>query len=597
MNSVVHVVPAGAFPAAGNVWRLVATRAAAPLGLLILCAVWIFATLVGHDPWKPDEAYSFGIVLDFMERGDWIVPMLSGEPFLEKPPLFFITASAFARIFGELLPLHDAARLATGFYVILALLFLAMTARELHRGRHGWTVVLVMLGCLGLVVRAHQLVTDLALLAGISIGMFGLAYARRAPIGGGLALGAGATIAFLSKGLIGPGLLALAALILPIFATWRQPTYVRTLTVAAIVALPAIATWPIALYLRSPELFRTWLITNNFDRFLGLTKIGPHQPPFFYSYTLLWYALPALPLAAWSLWDAYRCRTPARSSSGIQMPLAVFLVMIGVLGMAAHARELYLMPALLPLSLLAVVGIERLPPAAAAVLANTAKVAFSVLALGLWLGWVSLLTDRPLGLATRLAEFQPGFVANFSWLAFVVALLATITWFILIWPRAVSAQRAIVQWTAGVTVCLSLVAALWLPYIDAGKSYRGMIASLIEFIPDNGCVASRNLGEPQRAMLQYFGHIKAVRDESAAGAVCNALIVQGWYASGAPARDRAWTLVWEGARPGDQKELYRMYVRGVPDVTQPARFPANELTTISLPAQRRPASLHAQHSD
>ena len=35
--------------------------------------------LVGHDPWKPDEAYSFGLVLDQLERGDWVVPMLAGE--------------------------------------------------------------------------------------------------------------------------------------------------------------------------------------------------------------------------------------------------------------------------------------------------------------------------------------------------------------------------------------------------------------------------------------------------------------------------------------------------------------------------------------
>ena len=80
-------------------------QAAPSFALLTLCAAWILFTLVGHDPWKPDEAYSFGLVLDFLERGDWVVPMLAGEPFLEKPPLFFITASAFARAFGGVMPL------------------------------------------------------------------------------------------------------------------------------------------------------------------------------------------------------------------------------------------------------------------------------------------------------------------------------------------------------------------------------------------------------------------------------------------------------------------------------------------------------------
>jgi 4-amino-4-deoxy-L-arabinose transferase-like glycosyltransferase len=96
-------------------------------------------------------------------------------------------------------PLHDAARLTNGFFMTIALIFLALSARELNRGRHGGTAVLVLLGCLGLCVRAHQLTTDLALFAGMSIGMYGLACSRRRSLGRGLALGAGAASAFLAK--------------------------------------------------------------------------------------------------------------------------------------------------------------------------------------------------------------------------------------------------------------------------------------------------------------------------------------------------------------------------------------------------------------
>ncbi len=96
------------------------------------------------------------------------------------------------------------------------------------------------------------------------MGLFGLACGRHASIRGGLAFGAGAAIAFLSKGLIGPGLLALAALLLPVFVAWRQRTYVRTLAVALMVALNGIATWIIAPYSRSPDLFKTWLVTKQF---------------------------------------------------------------------------------------------------------------------------------------------------------------------------------------------------------------------------------------------------------------------------------------------------------------------------------------------
>jgi 4-amino-4-deoxy-L-arabinose transferase-like glycosyltransferase len=550
-------------PLPGAFRRSVPVRIATAATLVALCTAWILATLVGHDPWKPDEAYSFGLVLDFLERGDWVVPMLAGEPFLEKPPLFFITASAFARAFGGILPLHDAARLATGFYLVVALAFLAMTARRLHAGRHGWAAVLILLGSLGFAVRAHQLITDVALLAGLSIGIYGLAWARSRELRGGVALGAGTAIAFLAKGLLGPGMLALTAVALLAHRRWRVRAYYRALLLAAVAGLPAVVVWAASLYLRSPDLFATWLVTNNFGRFLGLTDIGPHQPRFFYAYTLLWYAFPALPLAAWSVWEAWRERAGA-GDDAIVLPLVLFVVMIGVLGAASDARELYLMPVLLPLALLATAGIDRLPPRLGSALARLGIGGFGLVGLALWIGWVALVTGTPAPLARALLERQPGFVPKFEGFAFGAAVLATIAWSWLALRPVGGAERGVVRWTAGVTLCLCLVGTLWLPYIDAGKSYREMMGSLLAAVRSGDCVASRALGEPQRALLDYYGSLKTVREERVPEVLCNALLVQGWRASGAPARGSDWTPVWEGARAGDDKELYRLYVRRHP---------------------------------
>lgn len=58
-----------------------------------------------------------------------MVPALAGEPFMEKPPLFNLTAAAFAKLFSSWLPLHDDARLAAGFYTGLAPLCAALAAR------------------------------------------------------------------------------------------------------------------------------------------------------------------------------------------------------------------------------------------------------------------------------------------------------------------------------------------------------------------------------------------------------------------------------------------------------------------------------------
>ena len=65
--------------------------------LFLLCAAWLLTGLIGHDPWKPDEAYGFGLIYHIIQNHDWIVPTLAGEPYLDKPPLYYWTAALFAK--------------------------------------------------------------------------------------------------------------------------------------------------------------------------------------------------------------------------------------------------------------------------------------------------------------------------------------------------------------------------------------------------------------------------------------------------------------------------------------------------------------------
>ncbi len=191
------------------------------------------------------------------------------------------------------------------------------------------------------------------------------------------------------------------------------------------------------------------------------------------------------------------------------------------------------------------------------------KWAFGIGALALWLGWIATVTGVPAGLAHELAAYQPGFVARFSWPVFLAALITSVLWIALTWQNAVTARGALIQWTGGVALCGTLIGTLWLPYLDAGKSYRGMIVSLQGALPDDAkCIASRHLGEPQRALLDYFGRLKTVRVEVAPNAECELLLVQGSRTRGAPSHGKGWMPVWEGARPGDHRELYRLYARG-----------------------------------
>ena len=534
-----------------------------PLWALVsaIAFAWIMPGLLGHDPWKPDEAYTFGLVYHILQSGDWVVPQLADEPFVEKPPLFYLSAALFAKALAWALPLHDAARMATGFYMALTFLFVALTGRELYGKGRGWISVIVMVGCFGLLVRAHQLITDIALLAGCAIALYGLALSLRRPLLAGFALGTGAGIAFMAKGLLGPGMFALIALALPAaFPAWRSRSYLGVLGVGFASILPWISLWPWLLYQSFPTLFHEWLWDNNFGRFFGTNRLGPSADAVHYLLILPWYAFPALPLALWVLWQA---RTTGFGKAEIQLPLVTFIVMFAVLSLSANARELYAMPMLLPLALLATPAIGGLRRGAANALYWFSIMGFTFFAGVIWFYWVALEFGVPARLSEHLNALQPGYDAGFRALPFALAALYTAGWFALLAHLKRRPERPVVAWSAGITLVWALIMTLLVGWLDTGKSYRSMVAELARALPKNvRCITSRALGEPQRAMLQYYAGIITAREELVgANYDCNLLLIQG-DAETEPQVPPRWRKIWEGNRPGDAVERYRLYRRG-----------------------------------
>jgi len=154
--------------------------------------------------------------------------------------------------------------------------------------------------------------------------------------------------------------LALSALALFAFPTWRVRQYAVSLGWAALAFLPWALIWPALLYLRSKALFDEWFWVNNFGRFSGSAGLGGVLDHWLYLKALPWFALPALPIAAWTLWRAVRTRTEL-GNPALQMPLAVFVVMLAVLSTASSARTLYALPMLVPLALLGAQSLDSLP--------------------------------------------------------------------------------------------------------------------------------------------------------------------------------------------------------------------------------------------
>jgi 4-amino-4-deoxy-L-arabinose transferase-like glycosyltransferase len=538
-------------------------RAFKQAGLVLLCAAWITLGLFGHDPWKPEDATSFGVAFDMLKRGDFLVPHLGGAAMPERAPLFYALSAMTARALGAVLPLHDGARVANALCLAATLWLLALAGRELHGRAFRWLPVLVFIGCLGLWDRAHYVAPDLGLLAAYALGLYALALAPRRFALGGTLLGIAAGIAFLCKGSLGPALMALTAILLPLFDPWRRRSYIGALAIAVAVAAPLIVAWPLALYWRDPELFAQWQRAQNIHRFFGQTDDAPPVDLFWYVKNLPWFAWPALPLALWSLWIRRRDDHGGLGGAGIALPLTMTVVFLVVLSTAAaEPRAVLALPLLLPLSLLAAAEVDTLRRGLSGVLDWFGILTFGLVGVLVWVLWLeSLRNGLPEPIARMFHDTQPGFQPPVHWLPLAVAIFLSLLWVALVRPARRSNRRAVLNWAAGLTLVWGLYMTIWLPYLDSRRSYRPVAESLAAHLPPGGCVASHNLGEPQRALLDYFIGLITVRDEIEPGHTCKSLLMQVGRGDSDIPPDSAWEKVWEGRRRGDDTERYLLFRR------------------------------------
>jgi 4-amino-4-deoxy-L-arabinose transferase-like glycosyltransferase len=546
-------------------------RIALPLArvpLLILLAIWLLPGLIGHDPWKSDDAIGIGIAHQFANHGDWLVPRLAGEHYPDDGPLFYWIAAAFAKLLGWLIAQHDAARFAAGACIVLTLLFLRLAGRAFYgsdsrdnagndKGRgSGDGVMLLFVGCTGLLLHAHETISDTALLAGLACAYYGAALAPRRPYMAGIALGCGLGAAFLATGFapVVPFLVALLAT--PLFVPdWRSRNTALALACALALLLPWIALWPALLHARSPEMFAAWL-----------HKAGPpalaHEPSLaaaaYTLQTLAWFAWPAWPIALWALW-LYRRKT---ATAAVVLPLTALIAGLGLASIARAPGELPLLPLLLPLALLGAQVLGDLRRGAANSLAWFGAMTFSLLGGLIWLGYLALQTGFPPRIAANAARLEPGFVAHFAWLPVIAATAVTLAWIALILRSQRSPQRSVTFWSAGLALFWALTMLLWLPWIDYGKSYRPVARAIKASLHgQTGCIASRGLGEAQRATFDYHAGIVTERSETRAKRDCPILLVQDNARLPEASPGAPWKKIWEGNRAGDRSEKFRLYAK------------------------------------
>jgi 4-amino-4-deoxy-L-arabinose transferase-like glycosyltransferase len=562
-----------------------ATLALPRWALFALGLLYILPGLIGRDPWK-DDAGSFGIMWTMAHGGlnDWLYPNIAGLPAADEGPLAFWLGALCIKLFGWLLGDVLAARVSTIGIFVIGTLSLWYTAFHLGRRAEALplrlafggqpepndygrtladTAVLIYLGCLGLLVHSHE--TLAVTLQGSLLAYFlyrAVRYVEHASVRNAALIGLALGALTLTRGPLPPLVLLLALFACTRFLKLPAGPTLRHLALAAGVAVLITLLWILPAELVQPyglSPVAEWLNWNASQ--LALPSLASVKAFFRVG---VWFFWPAWPFAAWAIWAW-------RRQHGL-LHIVIPLTFVGAMTLLILCDPVTetgdLLKLLPPLAIMAAFGLPTMKRGAINGIDWFSVMVLTTLGGLVWLFWIAKLTGWPAQLAKNALKLVPGFKPEFELVAFVVAATATVGWIVLVHWR-LSRQpsvlwRAVVLSSGGLILLWVLLMTLFLPDLNYSKSYASVAQQIAARLPPHASCIDTNVGPAQRASFAYYGHLPFAGME---GGKCDFLLLQDSVKLkdaqeiAKSYRPRDWTLLWEGRRPSDRNERFRLYRR------------------------------------
>ena len=548
--------------------------------LLAICVIYGIAGLFGRDPWKNDDAAGFGVMWQLATGGthDWLMPNIVGRPYSEDGPLVFWVGAAMIRLFGGWLGASDASRLATALFYFVTCGFIWYTAYLLGRrdevqpyayafggqprpADYGRTLadgaLLVFLACVGLAMRAHETTAQVGQVSFVAMILYGLVRSLDKPVQGSLWFGIGLGALTLASGPVLP-IVLLAAVVACGFVCEPLPVR-RLLPIGLALGLLLTALWIAATYFGTSDKTEAVSFIRDWARYDRRTYGPPNLPALsFIGRNLFLYAWPVWPIAIWAVasWRGMR------RAAHVALPLALLAPMVILLLLMRQPGDVQFILLLPPMAVLATFGLPTLTRGVINAIDWFALLFFTIFGGVVWFLWIAKTTGWPPRIAANVFRQLPGYQHEFTVPAVLYAVFVTVAWVLVVRWRLSRAPRQIwrpvVISAAGTTLMWVMAMTLWLPSINYGKTYRDVAqAASMALPPDYRCVQPIRMGDAQLASFAFFGHIRFGGPEDG----CDVLLRHDAIDYGEPTSisHYAWRLIWEGRRPADRDERFRMY--------------------------------------
>lgn len=267
------------------------------LGIKVAIAICLFGWLGAIGLTGPDEPRYVWIARAMAQTGDWVTPRLYGQPWFEKPILFYWTAAIGFRLHFSA---EWAARLPSAFAALAIVFAIGWLARRFYGSSPDWSrnpsliAPLIFATSVAAIGFARAGAPDMLFSACIALSMACAAEIfrrdgslRAAPTEHARSLVLHLVLfgVFLGAGTLAKGpaavILAGGSAFLWALATRRWRALFRLLHPVAIAAFCVVALpWYVLCAMRNPDFLRVFILQHNFERYL--TPMFQHKQPFWF---------------------------------------------------------------------------------------------------------------------------------------------------------------------------------------------------------------------------------------------------------------------------------------------------------------------------